>query len=102
MTYQFPTNKRFRKLAAKLADAVTVAINSGRKVGNRNGGTCPFGCLFPPRVPRPGCWQGARVLGCTQEEASAFMTAFDGEPRDRYTISEPFYRLGLAYRSRFA
>ncbi len=97
--YQFPKDERFRRLAAKLADAVTVAINSGKRVGGppRDHRLCPFGCLKGATSCAPFAQYGALELGCNEHEASDFMTSFDSG----YDFQTPFSKLGLAYRERF-
>lgn len=99
--YQFPTDARFRRIAAKIADAVTVAINSGKTIGQSIGMYCPLGCLSGRT--RPGGNNAAWYLGCKPDEAFAFIVGFDcGGPCPASGFDyEAFHELGRAYRRRF-
>lgn len=102
--YQFPTDERFRKLAAKLADAVQVAVWNGRELGSwkKVGTYCPMGCLPEQMSPAPYPSDAAAELGCTLGEAQAFMDAFDGRVGlPGHYQNKPWFDLGLAYRRRF-
>lgn len=104
MGYSFPEDKRFRELAAKLADVVTVAINNGvvvRPLGKTNGRVCrcPLGCL-PDVRPFPPAGEANVAWGCTEDEATSFIEGFEGGPY-LPALKMAFYQLGRAYRSRF-
>ena len=97
--YQFPQDDRFRTIAARIADAVTVAINVNHvAVGQSYGTSCPLGCMSS--IPRPGAGDAAVAAGCTLNEAASFIGGFDGA--NRLAIdAEAFFELGRAYRRRF-
>lgn len=118
MAYKFPKNRRFRRLAARLADAVTLAINTRYRITCLQEGTpdvtcrCPLGCLtgsnraslmpnFAVRAFPPAA-EAAWVWGCTEDEAGDFITGFEsGDATTDCILHENFYQLGLAYRKRF-
>lgn len=98
--YEFPKDERFQRLAAKLADAVQVAIWRGNKVNTDRDSMdrCPMGCLEEVDSPRPFPSNAARALECNWDEANAFIAAFDNGHSD----GTPWAELGLAYRRRFS
>lgn len=108
--YRFPDNPRFRKLAAKLADKVTVEINRGvqvsvAKFGVSDSCRCPLGCIpGNPRFPSPSI--AASTWGSSFDEAAVFMDVLDSAKPKRFPFQyskslRPFFELGRAYRERF-
>lgn len=98
---KWPVDAEFRRFAAKVADAVMVAINNGTKLvadpvgGNAFEELCPLGCIpgaancrpFPSQVP----------VTCLTDKVWAFAQGFDGEDWDGYP---DYHRLGREYRRR--
>jgi hypothetical protein len=88
----------FEAFRRKLADAVTIAINSGVPVSSHDyvGCCCPIGCL-PGNRARPPAQQVANSAGAPLWGLNAFMGAFDKGIDSGCVYSA----LGLAYRKRF-
>jgi hypothetical protein len=108
--YQFPDDLGFRVAAARIADAVQVAINSGvrlRPAGSERmlwTDRCPLGCVNLRHQDTHPIGRPAAELGIYYNDACAFADGFDGNTgRSRMTPHghEDFYQLGLAYRRRF-
>jgi hypothetical protein len=107
--YQFPTDHRFRTIAAKIADAVTVAINRGERVvlyseaNDKAGRRCPLGCLptainnFP--ADSRDFFGGGPCADLSDNEVIAFTCGFDDGQRG--LGPEAFFELGRADRRRF-
>jgi hypothetical protein len=92
--------RAFRVFAAKVADAVQsfVGIGGQLKPGDCEC-ICPLGCLPGAYGPRPGS-----VTGYNADACAAFYEGFDAlPPEHRATTddSNPYLRLGAAYRARF-
>lgn len=107
--YEWPDDPEFRRVAARIADAVTVAINSGVKLGpaySSDGSVttrCPIGCMTlvsDPAVTHPSGGNGAKLLGISPSEAWQFMHGFDHD-FGAADGQSALYRLGRAYRERF-
>jgi len=103
--FEWPDDQAFRKFAAKIADAVTVAINNGVSIGTKRGCRCPLGCIT--RVTQPNQCEfshdrrGSR-LGWRNNHVSAFYVGFEGwKPTAVGRHDRAYYQLGLAYRARF-
>lgn len=113
MTYQFPTDLRFRTLAAKLADAVQVAIWRGWKIRPLSSFEdyqygredckmycCPLGTVSDVAYPPSGfrC-----LLHIKTDEFQAFLHGFERPRGDACppAIPRPWFELGRAYRERF-
>ena len=93
----------FETFRAKLADAVTVAINSEAKPRVApNGGThCPLGCFPGVRHSRPLAVElEGRGMG-SEDDFAAFMQGFDSGPKHPMGYSGPYFDLGVLYRERF-
>lgn len=90
--------KTFEQFRRELADAVTVAINSGRRIGedNRAGCCCPLGVRTD--LPFPGGFSAEAAWDIHPEEAWEFADGFDGEAAGD---DSPFFQLGRLYRQRF-
>lgn len=100
----------FEIFRRKLADAVTVAINSGARVTVRRlnphgflaAESCPLGCLpsaIAERRFRPFGHIDPSV-GLGYEDSVAFAHGFDDRPN---TLGDGrFYNLGRLYRERFS
>lgn len=106
--FEWPDDPEFRRVAARIADAVTVAINSGVKLGpaySSDGSVttrCPIGCMTmfsDPAVTHPSGRTGGGLLGIAPSQAWQFMNGFD-HVAPGYEESA-LYRLGRAYRERF-
>lgn len=94
---QWPTDERFRRIAAKIADAVMRVRRYGVPVSAETWGTyCPLGCVIPDNN-RPYSVRVARARLMRKKEAISFIDAFDRGD----SAGDPFARLGLAYRKRF-
>jgi hypothetical protein len=92
MTQQWPTDHEFQAFARKLADAVTLRLNRGRRISASNKNcACPLGCLPDVTCSRPGI-----VPGLTMHQTWQFYTGFDLGREET-----PLQRLGAAYRARF-
>ena len=96
----WPTDERFRRIAAKIADAV-MAHRDGVRISRELGvdAYCPLACLIRSPEGRPGPQQVTNHSCLHRIEAEYFINAFDhghGKEDD-----SPFARLGLAYRKRF-
>lgn len=96
---QWPTDEHFRKVAAKIADVVTVAINSGKVVSASPSPdtVCPLGCDCSTRK-RP--WHVMQLNKLRDimfgDEFCEFVDGFDRE-----FSATPMQALGRAYRKRF-
>jgi hypothetical protein len=100
MSYQFPTDERFRKIAAKIADAVMVAELTGFatvSASNKVWLYCPMGCVETSEFRPTSRPRVIRNLGMTALEFCDFTSAFD----DGIGLKTPFAELGRAYRKRF-
>ena len=100
----------FETFRRKLADCVTVAINSGRRVGPFDSGEsqcCPMACFpvlsdfsFPTADDAT-----RRRFPLQREQVLAFQDGVDGQWLIREDVHErhpEFYRLGRLYRERFS
>lgn len=96
---QWPTDERFRRIAAKIADAVTEVLGNGGQVSSsRRECFCPLGCLADaPSRPGASWFLIHDQHGIEDMEASRFILAFDAGKESK----SPWSRLGLAYRKRF-
>ena len=108
----WPTSPEFRRFATLIADGVTWAINSGFKVAVESldpDCMCPEGAVL---CARWGGWQVptyptfdefSERTGCDPGGAHSFAVGFDGKGPRLWRIprSDPYYRLGCAYRERF-
>jgi hypothetical protein len=105
MTQQWPTDPQFQAFARKLADAVTVAINSGETVSSEDHHChCPLGCLPASHEPRPFPlhFKEDGFLGIGRSNLWRFVRGFDGGVEVSVNDERsPYYRLGCAYRVRF-
>ena len=119
MTAETP-KQRFRRVAAKIADSVTIAINVKRthiraSIVNPVGACCcPIGAVEAALEPGiggvwyPTSFESAKLLGCREAEARAFIIGFEclnvldnvdrGQAQKRY---RHWVNLGKAYRERF-
>ena len=106
--YNWPTDPTFRKVAAAIADAVTLKINSGSKVSVDAGCFCPLGCLSDDGPVRPCATTAGDALrelveGLGHYESVRigrhFANGFDwgnrAHPDSEYVL------LGRAYAARF-
>lgn len=99
----------FTRFRRKLEDAVTVAINSGTRVGRKFTDHCPLGCVggqFFPVSHRPGGGVARLLAPWIAESPSmaptSFAEGFDGLPCTHVNDETlPYYLLGLLYRARF-
>lgn len=97
--YQYPTDERFRKIAAKIADACMVfdgEIGPGKS-------NCPIGACLGGGLPSSTTVNMSGLMSFG--ESISFTRAFDGKPfnmeYDPPDLSYNFYRLGYAYRQRY-
>jgi hypothetical protein len=96
--YEWPADPEFRRVAAKIADAVMVAVAAGETVGCGFLTRCPLGCVDMTGNTRP-IDAPAKKLGITQQQGAAFAWGFDGFGKpNRETL---YFQLGRAYRRRF-
>lgn len=86
MAYEFPTDPEFRRVAAKIADAVTVAINTETALDE---------CALY-RVCIGVCGSVSYKWDCNF--SNGFWGIVEGPA---FVGGEPVYQLGLAYRRRF-
>lgn len=91
--------KTFEQFRRELADAVTVAINTDKRVGCGEDCRCPLGVRTFSRHPITPI--AAHVWGLSSNDAGAFISGFDGMPRWS-SDDQRFYDLGKLYRERFA
>lgn len=97
--------KTFEQFRAELADAATVAINSGVRIGIGDG--CPLSLKTCSYVP--GCDEAAQAWDICIESAREFIAGYDTKrPAAAYydgrgdpVKDTPFFRLGRLYRERF-
>jgi hypothetical protein len=95
--------KTFAQFRAELADAVTVAINSGlhvyqyRSSGNAPDEICPLGSKT--RTRHPCVVEARKVWRVPESWIQDFMEAFDCSVLDN--SGSEAYKLGAAYRKRF-
>ena len=106
--YQFPTDHRFRTIAARIADAVTVYINNGERVvpyselNDVAGRHCPLGCLPNAINNFPADHNDFLNSDMSYDEVVSFTCGFDDHgPRQGWLKEESFFELGRAYRRRF-
>jgi len=90
----------FNAFRDKLGDAVTVAINTGKRVSSRDmSASCPLGCSpdFRGRSGfRPFPWKAQQHFPLKENDAAQFIVGFDlGAGVGRYA------ELGRAYREKF-
>jgi len=108
---EFPTDERFRRIAAKIADCVQVAIWSGRQItsmfGRRPGNCCcPLGTISVDGSDFPSDTDDLSV-DMTDDEKADFINGFEmhfAENRLKYYVGDaekPFVKLDRAYRARF-
>jgi hypothetical protein len=103
--FEWPDDTTFRRFASKIADAVTVAINDGVKIGeNHRRCRCPLGCFtLGTKITHPDPW--FVTLPVEQFPAVAFGQGFDGLQLDCDEDIDgdmsAYHALGLAYRRRF-
>lgn len=86
--------KTFDQFRRELADAVTVAINSGETIGLY--GRCPLGVRTAERSPLPA--PAADAWDISAEDAREFMRGFD---HFHFEPTCNFRKLGRLYRQRF-
>ena len=108
---QWPTDKRFRRIAAKIADSVLQALAAGAKVsaaGNYAGSgcLCPLGCVPGAASMRPSSSFQPNILarlGMRANEHEMFACGFDSrlEAHESPESVNLWRRLGAAYRARF-
>ena len=95
----WPTDERFRRIAAKIADSVMAARARGELLSSRYVHRyCPLGCIEGAGNFRPPSRHTPVILGLSAYEHMSFAAGFDGlygNPAD------PWYRLGAAYRERY-
>jgi hypothetical protein len=104
MAYQFPTDERFRKIASKIADSVTLQVLSGREVSASDMQClCPMGCLPDAIQGRPFSLPKSLVkAGITRDEFWSFVCGFGNiENKDSMEDPEEFRELGKLYRKRY-
>ena len=108
--YKFPTDLKFRKKAAYIADKVMYALNVAKINFNPSNlyseVYCPLGCLrLEKEAPRPSAGLASIMSDnlISLNEAIAFIRGYDGGPSilSWEQINIPMYQLGLAYRKRF-
>ena len=97
---EWPSDPEWRKFAARIADGVTVAINSGITIALPTCEAmccCPLGCVARDRYPTPGMVR--QELGVDMVWAVGFVRGFENRalPNDHW----PSVKLGRAYRRRF-
>jgi hypothetical protein len=98
-------DETFTRFRRKLEDVVTVAINSGRRVGQPANNTddfcCPLGCLSKDlHYPSPIRAAGLYDMRGYEHELSDFVQAFDiGDAEGERP--GPYFKLGMLYRARF-
>lgn len=100
---KWPTDKAWRRFAARIADGVTLHVYKGGKIC---GGTesfsfvdrCPLGTVVGARR-YPGATTVSEEMGVPREWAFGFISGFDGRPSTRH--HDPSFQLGRAYRKRF-
>jgi hypothetical protein len=106
---QWPTDEAFRRFAAKVADAVMAAIARGERVAAENWAhshdcRCPLGCLPESRYRYPFDTDDSWTVRPAPElDLRNFYFGFGGATAGLCGVSEsnPYYRLGAAYRRRF-
>lgn len=95
----------FTRFRRKLEDAVTVAINSGKRVRRVRGFSCPLGTAMRGVFDRPWPKPAASAWNIAPGDAADFAGGFDGDPtayiEDGGNGSGPYYELGKLYRARF-
>lgn len=91
----------FMRFRRRLADFVTVAINSGERVGAANGCRCPAGCHPRASARKPAPFVFARLFRIPDDAAVAFAWAFDGTPCEEWLLFPQYADLGRLYRNRF-
>lgn len=109
VTYTFPTDDRFRRIAAKIADSVTEALHHGWRIvpchvseGWNDDECCPLGALRDCVSQWPAHNRAVKSLGLTGAEFTDFLRGFDrGKNETPEEKSSPMFELGLAYRRRF-
>ena len=90
----------FEEFRVKLADYVTVAINSRKTVGHRYYDHCPLGCWPTIGAASPGGVTASGAIGIPEKDAWQFISGFDrGFTTNR---GNRFYKLGRLYRERFS
>jgi hypothetical protein len=92
------TFERFRRT---LADAVTVAINSGKRVGADH--YCPIACFGETNQCKPpaGFVRQFLTFQLPNGAPTVFTEGFDGHEMTSYRGVDSYYRLGQLYRARF-
>ena len=91
----------------KLADVVTVAINSGKPVGQTNQDPdccCPLGSHPDAEADYPFASHAANLFAIDSDDAFAFIRGYSQAVRDdHYKAVDrgPYYDLGRLYRARF-
>lgn len=86
--------ERFRR---KLADVVTVAINSGKRVSaERQYCHSPLGCHPGAPFPHPTSGEVSEAFGIADVDAYRFILGFSG-----IAHTSPYAELGRLYRARF-
>ncbi len=99
----WPTDERFRKFAAVVADSVQMAISRGTTIGfvAEHGCNCPLGTVVDASFPRSE-FAKAVLLAMGLELAPGACYSFiegyetDGDHHD--SSPDAYYRLGRAYR----
>lgn len=103
----WPTDERFRRFAAVIADSVQGAISRGVVIGHASvgGGTecrCPLGTLTADQFPFSAlATKRLRELGVVPPLAGcfAFIVGFDSKDTWRGDSAiTPYFNLGRAYR----
>jgi len=82
----------------KLADVVTVAINSGKRVGISTEFSCPLGCHPEEEgvVSRPCSWYACKLFVIDESDVLEFARGFDCAMG-----TGPYAELGRLYCARF-
>ena len=96
--YRYPEHERFRRIAAKIADRCMLYDMDQIGPGGPN---CPLGAALGGGIPNSSSVTSSGLM--SYYESISFTRAFDGMPRLGCIEknSEPFYRLGYAYRQRY-
>jgi hypothetical protein len=116
---EWPTDDRFRRFAALIADVVTQALAAGVRIGDSKARlaplecSCPLGCIRRTSsiwfgLTHPGSGAAAHYVAerlgglpyAWRAEVSAFISGFDDYcmPAD---APQAYIELGRAYRRRF-
>jgi hypothetical protein len=99
----WPTDERFRRFAAVVADGVQLAISRGQTIGFKavSGCSCPLGTLTSVAFPSPerAKKELAQLLcGLVPGACYSFIEGYETEGAHHDSSTDAYYRLGRAYR----